>query len=1058
MTIDTNKGIIAWFARNTVAANLLMILILVAGIMSVFSVRKQMFPEIELNIISIQVPFPGAAPQEVEQGVIMLIEDAIEDVDGIEEMTSRSQEGVGSVTLEVEPDYDVQVVMDEVKMLVDAIPNFPQQIEKPNIYRVRPNREVIWMTVYGDVNERTRKELAKSFRDELKTAGGITKVEVIGDRNYEISIEISQQDLERYGLTFQEIVNAVRGTSIDVAGGSIKTPNGDILLRANNQAYEGGEFEKIVLVSRADGTRLTLGDIATVNDGFVETEAFTRFDGKPATFIRVNSVGDQNDLKIAEYVKNFVDRKQQELPNDVQLAQWGDSSYYLQGRLDLMLNNMWIGGLLVFLMLSLFLQLRLAFWVMLGIPVCFLGTIALMPLPMFDISINMISLFGFILVLGIVVDDAIVIGESAYTEIEEKGKSVDNVVVGAKRVAMPATFGVLTTMVAFIPMLMVEGGMGAIWQSIAWVVILCLGFSLVESKLILPAHIANMKYSKNKGEKENKFQRFRNGFAKAVQHFVTTKYRPFLKKCLHYRYTTLASFIGLLILMIGLISGGIVRWVFFPDIPSDFIRANVEMQPGSSEERTIEVVSRVSEALTAVNKKIKEEEGEGVVRHTNIWLNGTEQGTIFAELKKGEDRNIDGYEIVNQWRESVPELAGIRAINFQGGIGGGSGFDLEFRLTGDNLDALKAAADELKSVLGDYDGVFDIEDTFGDGKDEILLTTKPLAEAMGINLAELATQVRYAFYGAEAQRIQRGDEEIKVMVRYPESQRQSVGNLQDMKLRTADGSEIPFTELADIEFAEGYDTITRIDRERSVNVRARVDKESVEPFRIVKEVREQKIQEILDQYPSVGFQLQGATQDEAEATGSLALGGLLAMFAVYALMAIPLRSYSQPLIIMSVIPFGMIGAIIGHWIIGMPVSILSLFGIIALAGVVVNDSLVMVDYVNKARDAGTDLRHAVLDAGCRRFRAITLTSLTTFFGLLPIVLEKSLQAKIVIPMAISLAFGIVFATVITLLLIPCLYLILADAKRGMQSFLSWYGLAKPPEPKDMSTKQALEDY
>lgn len=1058
MSIDNQKGIISWFARNSVAANLLMILILVAGIMSVFSVRKQMFPEVELNIISIQVPFPGAAPQEVEQGVIMLVEDALEDVDGIEEMTSRSNEGLGSVTIEVEPDYDVQVVMDEVKMLVDAIPNFPQQIEKPNIYRVRPNREVIWMTVYGDVNERTRKELAKSFRDELKTVGGITKVEVIGDRNYEISVEIAQQDLERYGLTFQDIVTAVRGTSVDVAGGSIKTPNGDILLRANNQAYEGDEFENIVLISRPDGTRLTLGDIAKVDDGFVETEAYTRFDGKPATFIRVNSVGDQNDLKIAEYVKNYVDRKQKDLPDEVKLAQWGDSSYYLQGRLDLMLNNMWMGGLLVFLMLSIFLQLRLAFWVMLGIPVCFLGTIAMMPLPMFDISVNMISLFGFILVLGIVVDDAIVIGESAYTEIEEKGKSIDNVVAGAKRVAMPATFGVLTTMVAFVPMLMVDGGMGAIWESIAWVVILCLAFSLVESKLILPAHIANMKYSKSKGEKANAFQRFRNGFASAVQRFVNNKYRPFLKKCLHYRYTTLATFIGMLILMSGLLSGGIVRWVFFPDIPSDFIRANIEMQPGTSEERTIEVVTRVSDALTAVNTKAEDEEGRGVVRHTNIWLSGSSAGTVFAELEKGEDRNIDGYEIVNQWRENVPELAGIRTINFQGGIGGGSGFDLEFRLVGEDLDELKVAADKLKAVLAEYDGVFDIEDTFGDGKDEILLQTKPLAEAMGINLAELATQVRYAFYGAEAQRIQRGDEEVKVMVRYPEEQRQSVGNLQDMKLRAADGSEIPFTELAKIEFAEGYDTITRIDRERSVNVRARVDKESVEPFRIVKEVREQKIQQILDQHPSVGFELQGATQDEAEATNSLALGGLLAMFAVYALMAIPLKSYSQPLIIMSVIPFGMIGAVLGHWVLGMPVSILSLFGIIALAGVVVNDSLVMVDYVNKARAAGTDLRYAVLDAGCRRFRAITLTSLTTFFGLLPIVLEKSLQAKIVIPMAISLAFGIIFATVITLLLVPCLYLILADTKRGLLTMLSWYGLAKPPEPKTTDTREALEDY
>jgi len=1058
MTTEKQTGLIAWFARNSVAANLLMIIILVAGALSVFTVRKQMFPEIELNIISIQVPFPGAAPQEVEQGVIMLIEDAIEDVDGIEEMTSQSREGGGSVTLEVEPDYDVQVVMDEVKMLVDAIPNFPQQIEKPNIYRVRPQRQVIWMSVYGDLDERSRKELAKEVRDELKTVGGITKVDVVGDRDYEISVEISQQDLERYGLTFSQIVDAVRGTSIDVAGGSIKTPNGDILLRANNQAYVGGEFEKIVLLSRADGTRLTLGDIAKVEDGFIEEESYTRFDGKPATFVRVQSVGDQNDLKIAEYVRGYTERKNEELPDGVQVAQWGDSSYYLQGRLDLMMNNMWMGGLLVFLMLSLFLQLRLAFWVMIGIPVCFLGTIALMPLPMFDISINMISLFGFILVLGIVVDDAIVIGESAYTEIEENGKSIDNVIAGAKRVAMPATFGVLTTMVAFIPMLTVEGGMGAIWESIAWVVILCLAFSLVESKLILPAHIANMKYSKEKGEKANAFQRFRNKFAGAIKSFVENYYRPFLKKCLHYRYTTLASFVALLILMAGLMSGGIVRWVFFPDIPSDFVQANVEMQPGTSETRTIEVLNSVEKSLNAVNSRIKEEDGEAVVRHTNIWMDGNTAGTVFVELKKGEDRQIDGFEIVNQWREAVPELAGVRALNFQGSMSGGSGFDIEFQLVGEDLDELKAAADELKLELADYDGVFDIEDTFGDGKEEILLQTKPLATAMGINLAELATQVRYAFYGAEAQRIQRGDEEIKVMVRYPRDQRESVGNLQDMKLRGPDGSEIPFTELADIEFAEGYSTITRIDRQRSVNVRARVDKDTVEPFRVVNEVREQKIQPILDKYPSVNFQLQGATQDEAEATGSLALGGFLAMFAVYALMAIPLKSYSQPLIIMSVIPFGIIGAIIGHWVIGMPVSILSLFGIIALAGVVVNDSLVMVDYVNRAREMGTDLRKAVLDAGCRRFRAITLTSLTTFFGLLPIVLEKSLQAKIVIPMAISLAFGIIFATVITLLLIPCLYLILADTKRGMRTMLSWYGLATPPEPKDMSTKEALEHY
>lgn len=1044
------KGLIAWWANNPVAANLLMALIIITGIFMVFEVRKQMFPEIELNTISIQVPFPGAAPQEVEQGVIVLIEDALEDVNGVERITSTAREGGGSVTVEVENGYDPQVVMDEVKMLVDAIPNFPQQIENPNIYRIRPQRQVIWISVYGDMSERNQKELAKQIRDDLKTIEGITKVETVGARDYEISIEISEHDLQRYDLTFQQVVNAVRGTSIDVAGGSIRTPNGDILLRANNQAYYGEEFEKIVLINRPDGTRLTLGDIATVKDEFIERRRFTRFDGKPATFVRVDSVGDQNDLAVAEAVRNYIERKQKELPPEVNVAYWGDASYYLQGRLDLMLDNMISGGFLVFLMLSLFLQLRLAFWVMIGIPICFLGTIALMPLPMFDISINMISLFGFILVLGIVVDDAIVIGESAYSEIEKYGKSTDNVVRGANKVAIPATFGVLTTMVAFIPMLMVDGGMGAIWESIAWVVILCLAFSLVESKLILPAHIAAMKFSKGGGEKLNAFQRGRNKISDSLRVFVERFYRPFLAKCLHYRYTTLASFIAMFILMIGLISGGVVRWVFFPNIPSDFIQTSVEMQPGSSEEATIRALQTIEDALMRVNEQIKEEEGEGVVRHTNVWLQGTTSGMIMSELQKGEDREIDGFGIINRWRQETPEIAGVKAINFQGSIGGGGGFDVEFQLAGDDLDQLSAAANDLKEVLGQFDGVFDIEDTFGAGNDEIILETKPLATAMGITLSDLANQVRYAFYGAEAQRIQRGDEEVRVMVRYPVDERQSVGNLEDMKLRTDDGAMIPFTELADIRFAKGYNTITRIDRERSVRVRARVDKERVEPFEVVEQVRQQHIQPILDKYPSVSFQLEGASQDEAEATSSLAIGFVLALFAIFALMAVPLKSYSQPLIIMSVIPFGMVGAVVGHWVIGMPISILSLFGIIALAGVVVNDSLVMVDYVNQARRDGVALRQAVQDAGSTRFRAIILTSLTTFFGLLPIVLEKSLQAKMVIPMAISLAFGILFATVITLLLIPCLYLILDDTQRGLKTMLSWYGLAEKPAPKSES--------
>lgn len=1045
--IDPKKGPIAWFTNNSVAANLLMMMIIISGLFMLGQVQKQMFPEIELNIISIQVPYLGAAPQEVEQGVLIRIEDAIKDVDGIKRISATAREGLGSVTIEIENSYDVQVVMDEIKMRVDAIPSFPQQIEKPTIYQLRPQREVIWIAVYGDMDEAMQKELAKQIRDDLKKIGGISKVEVVGARNYEISVEISEADLQRYNLTFQDIVSAIRGTSIDVAGGSIRTPNGDILLRANNQAYWGGEFEQIVLIKRPDGTRLTLGDIAVVKDHFVEQRRYTHFNGKNATFIRVDSVGDQNDLLIAEAVKRYVERKAQDLPPEVTIENWGDSSYYLKDRLNLMTSNMISGGLLVFLCLALFMRLRLAFWVMLGIPICFLGTIALMPLPMFDISLNMISLFGFILVLAIVVDDAIIIGESVYSEIEEKGQSIDNVVIGAKKVAMPATFGVLTTMIAFLPMLMIEGAMGKLWESIAWVLILCLGFSLIESKFILPAHLAHMKYSPRESEELNRFQQVRNKIADALMYVARTYYHPFLLKCVRYRYATVATFIALFILSIGLVASGAVRWVFFPDIPSDFIRASVQMQPGSAEESTIRTLNLLEEKLLEVDARAEQDIGENIIKHTTIFLTSATTGTIIAELEKGEDRTLDGFAVLNEWRERMPEIAGVKSLNFQGSIAGGSSFDVEFQLTGSNLDELSAAALMLRQELARFEGVFDIEDTFGEGNDEVVLELKPLATALGITLQDLATQVRFAFYGAEAQRVQRDDEEVKVMVRYPLAERQSIGNLESMKLRTADGSMIPFTELADIRFAKGYNTISRINGERSVNVRARVDKSRVQPFDIVRQVRDSKIQPILDRYPSVGFKLEGASQDEAEATGSLAIGFALAMFGIYAVMAIPLRSYIQPVIIMSVIPFGAIGAIVGHLVMGMPISLLSLFGILALSGVVVNDSLVLVNYVNWARSQGEELFKAVTDAGVMRFRAIILTSLTTFLGLAPIMMERSLQAKMVIPMAVSLAFGILFATVITLFLVPSFYLILDDFKRGMRTILSWYGLSKPQAPK-----------
>ncbi|WP_194755398.1 efflux RND transporter permease subunit [Aliidiomarina indica] len=1029
-------GIIAWFTRNRVAANLLMILIIVAGIISVFAIRKQIFPTIDLNTITVRVIYPGAAPQEVEQGVIVRVEDAIDEVQGIKSIRSTAREGMGTVTVEVESGYSVQEVMDEVRMSVDGIASFPAQIEPPMVYRMRPQQQVIWVSVFGDIDERSRKNLAKSIRDDIRSLPGVTRASVVGARNDEIAIEISEFNLRQFGLTFQDVVQAVRGTSIDIPGGTIRTPNGDILLRAKGQGYTGRDFEDIILLRRDDGTRVRLGDVAVVSDGFVESRSFAEFDGSRATFVRVDSVGDQDQLAIARVVKEYVEQRTETMPQGVHLAHWGDSSYYLQGRLDLMLKNMYFGIALVFIALTLFLQLRLAFWVMIGLPVCFLGALAMMNLPMFDVSINMISLFGFILVLGIVVDDAIIIGESAYSEIEEYGKSEDNVIRGAKRVAVPATFGVLTTIVAFLPMLFVGGTQSAIWESIAFVVIFCLIFSLIESKWILPAHINGMKYSKTPDSKQNGFQRFRNNFSSGLKRFVQTRYKPFAELCIKHRYTTISAFIALMILMFGLLAGGHVRFVFFPNIPSDFVQANLEMQPGTNENRTIDNLRTIRSVLLEMNDEYEARYGSPMVRHVNVFLNSPETGTILVEMEKGERREVDGFAVINQWRERVPELAGARDLNFSGSIGGGPGYDVEFLLSGTNLSELAGASRDLRSALNEYGGVFDISDTFGISREEVQLSLLPQADALGLTLQDVANQVRFAFYGAEAQRLPRNDEEVRVMVRYPLSERRSIGNLENMMLRTADGREIPFREVASASMGEGFGTINRINGVRAVTVRARVDKDRVEPGAIVRDIRENYLPNILEQYPNVRFGLEGASLDQQQALRSLGFGALIALLGIYALMAIPLKSYGQPLMIMSVIPFGIIGAIFGHFVLGMPLSLLSLFGIIALAGVVVNDSLILVDYVNKTKNQFTDLRDAVVNAGCARFRAIVLTSLTTFLGLTPIVLERSLQAQMVIPMAISLAFGILFATVITLLLIPCLYLVQNDIKR-------YFGFGRP---------------
>lgn len=1019
------QALIAWFAENHVAANLLMVILLVGGLYAAFTIKKEIQPKIDPNQISIRVPFLGAAPSEVEEGVLVKVEEAIQDVEGVEKINSSAREGMGTVNVQVYQGYDTQIVLDDIKIRIDGISTFPDQTEKPIISRTQWSQEVMWISVHGHVPERTLKEFAQEVRDEVVTLPGVTRADVVGGRDYEVAIEVSENTLREYGLTLDQVAQAVRRGSLDLPAGSIKTDSGDILVRTRGQAYTGDEFERIVVRTNADGTRLRVRDIARVIDGFEDRERYSLHNGEPAISIRVLSVGEQSELDIATKVRGYVDEKKATLPADIGLDYWADISYYLQGRLDMMNKNLLGGALLVFGVLALFLRLKLAFWVMVGLPVAFLGTIWMLPTA--DVSINMLSLFGFILVLGIVVDDAIIIGESIYTHIRRDGHSLKSVVAGVNEVAVPATFGVLTTAVAFIPILMVSGVSGQFFAAIGWVVIFALMFSLVESKLILPAHLAHMKIKPPGKGSNNPITRFQRNFSEGLHKVVDRYYIPLLEKSIKRRYLTLSVFMSLLIFSFGLMASGLMRMVFFPDLAGDFIQANLEMNEGTPAQVTHRALDRIQQALAEVDAEISAEhnlpEG-GAVRTIFSWSGSDTSGQVVVELLKEENAIITAPEVERLWRDKLGEIPGARQVSFSSASGPGGGADLAFQLVGKDLDQLNLAAAELEERIRGYNGVYDIQNSFEGGTPEIKLDIKPEAEVLGLSLSDLGRQVRQAFYGEEVQRVQRGEDEVKVMVRYPSAERRSIGNLENMRIRAPTGDEVPFSAVAQVDIGSTPAVIRRFDGERAVSITAEVDKDIAEPGEIIKDIVDISLPEILARYPGVRYRLDGATESQQRVAGELTAGALLALFLIYALMAIPLRSYLQPLLIMSVIPFGIVGAVLGHLMLGIPVSMLSMFGIIALAGVVVNDSLILVDFVNRARRAGVPRAQAAVQSAKRRFRAILLTSATTFLGLVPIVFfETSLQAQIVIPMAAALAFGIVFSTLITLILIPAMYLI-----------------------------------
>jgi len=1036
------RGAIRWMAHNHVAANLLMIVLIVGGMIRFRSIKQEIFPEISLDMIQVSVAYPGAGPEEVEEGILLQIEENLTGVEGIRQIKSGAGGGGGVVTAELYPGENPDPKLQEIKSEVDRIITFPEDAEKPVITKLLNRREVLSVALYGKVSERSLREEAETIRQELLEDPEITQVDLSGVRPYEISIEIPEENLRRYHLTLDQVARRVRQASLDLPGGTLKTASAEILLRTKERRYRGPGYAEIPVITRPDGTDIRLGAIAHVRDSFAETDLSARFDGQPAIMIKVFRVGDQKPMMIADHVKRYVERKKAELPASLHIATWNDRSERLRNRMSLLRTNALFGLILVMIILGLFLEIRLAFWVMLGVPVSFLG--AMIFLPAFGVSINMISLFAFILALGILVDDATVVGESIY-EQRQTGKSyLQASVDGTMEVGIPVIFSVLTTVVAFVPLLYVSGMIGKFIRVMPVVVITLLMVSLIESLLVLPAHLTIGKPGAAPRGILRAIEAVRKRCSSGLEIFINGPYRRFLIRCLTNRYTTVATGIVLLFLTVGVIKGGILKFHFMPVVDGDVVTASLKMPSGTPVAETARVQKILEEKAreTVAEFDRKRPEGGSILRNVYAVVGGSlagggpggGQGETRANLsatalflQPSKIRGIPALKVANRWREKVGEIPGIDSLVFTSNIVH-MGANIDIQVAHEDFAVLDAVSERIRKALAEYPGVGDIEDTYSRGKKELKIRLKPAAATLGITEEELGRQIRSAFYGAEALRFQRGRNEVKVMVRYPEADRKHLRDFETLRVRTPRGGEVPLRRAAQVREGRGFSEIHRTDRKRVIDVTASVDDKVANAREILSDLKAKLLPRLKADYPGLSLNMEGEEKERRESMGSMADGFLLALIGMFALLAIPFRSYSQPLLIMAAIPFGIVGAVAGHLIMGFKLSILSFFGIVALSGVVVNDSLILIDRINHNQRGGTPLFQAVVDGGTRRFRPILLTSLTTFFGLTPMILERSVQAQFLIPMAISLGFGILFATGITLLLIPSLYLVLEDVR------------------------------
>jgi len=1017
---------IAWFARNHVAANLLMITILLVGVLSLrTNIPLEVFPSFESDIVSVNVSLRGATPEDVELGVTIRVEEAVQDLEGIKKIASNSVEGSANIYIEAESGYDARELLADVKSRVDAINTFPTDAEKPVIALRQRKREVLAVTIASVYGEKEIREFAEQVRDDLLALPQVTQVSLDAVRDYEISITVSQDKLREYGVEIADIATAIGNSSLDMSAGNVKTEGGDVLVRTKGQAYRKDEFENIVIKTNADGSILKVKDIAQVNDGFEETPLRARFNGQQGALIEVYRIGDQNAIEVADAVKGYIQERQDSLPNGFTLSYWDDDSQIVKSRLNTLTTNALQGGFLVLLLLTLFLRPSIAFWVFIGIPISFMGAFVMMPV--FDITINIMSLFGFILVLGIVVDDAIVTGENIYRHTQTAKSGLEAAIKGTQEVATPVTFGILTTVAAFLPLAFIEGQRGVMFAQIPVIVIPVLIFSLIESKFVLPSHLKSLKLRHEK-EDESKFSRWQQSFADGFENMIIKYYKPLLNLALANRLSTLTLFIGVFILIFAFITSGWTKFVFFPRIASETARANLTMPVGTSYDVVDSYVKKMTDAALTLQDKYRDEEGNSIILNT-LAITNSEEGRVRFEILP-PDQNETGIgtaQLVREWRELIGPLPGAESLTFRAELGRG-GDPIDVQLIGADLAILKQASQEVKERLATYPTAFEIADTLSDGKEELQIELTSQGFALGMSTSAITRQVRNAFFGSEIQRIQRGRDDVRVMIRFPIEERRTVSNLSDMLVTTPSGGKVPLSHVANLIPGKSPSAINRSDRYRTVNITADVDKQATN-MTVLNADLKSYLDSLMGKYPGLKYVLEGEAKEQAESFGSLQLGLLFVFFIIYCLLAIPFKSYLQPIIVMSVIPFGAIGAVAGHWIMGMDLTIMSLLGMMALIGVVVNDSLVLVDFINKSRIAGNSIKQAVLKAGQARFRPVMLTSLTTFIGLMPLLFEKATQAQFLIPMAVSLGFGIIFATFITLILVPVNYLLVEDFKR-----------------------------